>query len=339
MIMMRASSFVIALVVAGLGVGRAEQQQFRATSTRVAIDVSVQAGNVPVSDLTASEFEVTDAGVKQKIELVALREVPVDVTLVVDVSSSTTQQLETYRRDIRTIASTLRPTDRLRVLTMESEVREVVPLTTATQGLALATLQGGGQSRIFDGIAAALMQPTEPGRRRLVLAFTDGFENRSVLTGPQLIALGQTSAAVLHVVAPKPIPDIVEPDQKPCNMAAVVGTTGGFPGPERDVVYDPLRGFVDRFDAQFRGEMKAELPPCEPVRAIARAVEATGGAVHIASELADGFNKIFSAFLNSYVVYFEPAGVRSSGWHEVKVKVTRQGNYTVRAKRGYLAGK
>ena len=339
MMMRRASSLAIVLVVAGLGAGRAEQAQFRATSTRVAIDVSVQSGNVPVSDLKASDFEVTDAGVKQKIELVALTEVPVDVTLIVDVSNSTTPRLETYRRDIRTIASTLRPIDRFRVLTMASEVREVMPLTTATEGRTLPTLEGGGQSRIFDGIAAALMQPIEPGRRHLILAFTDGLENRSILTGPQLIAIGQTSAAVLHVVSSQPIPEIIEPDRKPCNMAAVVRTTGDFPAPERQTVYDPSRGFVDKFDEQFRGEMKSELPPCEPVRHIARAAEATGGAVNIASELADGFKRIFSAFLNSYVVYFEPASARSAGWHDVTVKVTRNGKYTVRAKRGYLVGK
>jgi hypothetical protein len=110
-------------------------------------------------------------------------------------------------------------------------------------------------------------------------------------------------------------------------------------GSQRDTVYDPLRGFVDRFEAEFKGELMAGLPPCEPVRAIARAAESTGGAVHIASELADGFKNIFSAFLNSYVVYFEPAGVRATGWHDVTVKVTRKGQYTVRAKRGYLAGK
>jgi hypothetical protein len=105
-----------------------QQATFRTTTHRVAVDVSVLAGNNPVVGLTSADFTLTDNGVRQTIEAVALGDVPVDVSLVVDVSGSTIAQLDAYRRDVRSIAALLRPIDRLRVVAFETSVREPVSL-------------------------------------------------------------------------------------------------------------------------------------------------------------------------------------------------------------------
>ena len=97
---------------------------FRATSRRVFVDVSVLAGNVPVTGLSAQDFIITDNGVRQNIETVDVETMPLDISLVVDVSGSTSEQLEGYRRDIASVSQMIRPMDRLRLMTVETRVSE-----------------------------------------------------------------------------------------------------------------------------------------------------------------------------------------------------------------------
>ena len=76
------------------------------------------------------------------------------------------------------------------------------------------------------------------------------------------------------------------------------------------------------WESEFRGE-KPKLAPCVKRVWLDEAAQITGGHTHMGSALAGMFATIFKDYLNSYVLYFQPAGVLSSGWHDVTVKVTR----------------
>ena len=188
-------------------------------------------------DLSTSDFELRDNAVLQRIEAISIVAVPIDVTLVVDVSNSTSGQIAAYQRDVSAIAASLRSIDRLRVLSFESVVREVVPLTPADGAVAVARLETGRLSSVYDGVAAALLRQSEPGKRHLIIAYTDGGENRSILTGNQLLDLAKTADAVLNVVTPRALPEIVELDSKPCNPSSAPGGLL-----KTDTVYDPVKG-------------------------------------------------------------------------------------------------
>src|SRR5262249_52360834 len=153
---------------------------FRATTTRVGIDVAVFSRNRPVGDLTAADFSLDDNGVGQTIEAVALSEVPVDVSLVVDVSNSTTGLLDAYRKDVIAVTEMLRPIDRIRLIEFATPVQEPLSLTPVNGSLSVRFTTAGASS-VYDAVAAALMRPSEAGRRHLIVAFTDGVENASVL--------------------------------------------------------------------------------------------------------------------------------------------------------------
>jgi hypothetical protein len=73
-------------------------------------------------------------------------------------------------------------------------------------------------------------------------------------------------------------------------------------------------------------------------RALTRAAEITGGRIVAADKAADGFQMLLSELDNSYVLAYSPNGVASSGWHEIKVDLTKPGKATVRARRGYFGG-
>jgi VWFA-related protein len=172
---------------------------FRAKSTLVSVEVSVRSGNNTVEGLGPDDFRLTDNGVPQKIELVDLDAVPVDVSLVVDVSGSTSTQLEQYKADVRAIAKTIRAQDRLRVITFATDPKQVMALQPAGAIPEVDDMNAGPSSSVYDGIAAALIRRVDLDRRHLIVAFTDGKENSSILTLEMLMGLAKQSEAVLHL--------------------------------------------------------------------------------------------------------------------------------------------
>lgn len=64
------------------------QQTFRTGTDVVFVDVSVRENGKPVPGLTPDDFVLTDNGVRQRIEGVEATAVPIDLTLVMDVSGN-----------------------------------------------------------------------------------------------------------------------------------------------------------------------------------------------------------------------------------------------------------
>ena len=70
-------------VVASTATGAWPQQPtFRARTDLVSVPVAVMSGREPVTGLTATDFELTDNGVRQTVEAVSSDEVAIDVTLL-----------------------------------------------------------------------------------------------------------------------------------------------------------------------------------------------------------------------------------------------------------------
>ena len=64
------------------------QQTFRAGTDVVMVDVSVKSGDRAVTGLGPDDFVLTDNGVRQRIESVESTAVPIDLTLVIDLSGN-----------------------------------------------------------------------------------------------------------------------------------------------------------------------------------------------------------------------------------------------------------
>jgi hypothetical protein len=82
--LLAAVSFAWSAGAAWLATPSAQQAQtpvFRARTSTVAVTASVKRGNNVVTNLTAADFVVTDNGVPQTVEAVAIENVPIDVTL------------------------------------------------------------------------------------------------------------------------------------------------------------------------------------------------------------------------------------------------------------------
>ena len=275
---------------------------FRSTALGVAVDVSVRKGNTVVPNLTAADFTLLDSGVPQTIESVQIETVPVDVTLAIDVSGSTRGLLGRYRSDVAAIAALLRPVDRLRLIAFGTQVDEVLRLGSIAGRAPVERLAASSNSAVYDGIAAALLRPTGFDRRHLIVAFTDSYDNRSVVSPELLAAAASRSESVLHIVSPEP-PSMGASD--------VIGNGLFWPAVALDAVAEATGGL----------RHTPAVWITEP-----------GGS------LVFDFKKIFDDFRQSYVLRFRPAGVPPHGWHELTVALKLKGSYKVRARRGYFGG-
>lgn len=184
-----------------LSLAATQRPVFRSVIDSVVVDVSVRQDNRPVAGLTASDFEVRDNGVVQSIADVSREALPIDVTLVVDLSGSVEGPLfASLQRGMAAIDARLAAGDRARVVTFNEHVREVQGLEAAAGSTSAALGQPRGTTSMIDALTVSLITPLDPDRRHLAILFSDGRDMMSFLDEPALVdvarRIGQTVFAV-----------------------------------------------------------------------------------------------------------------------------------------------
>lgn len=312
-------------------------QTFRSGTEVVFVDVSVRDGDRAVTGLTADDFDLTDNGVRQRVESVEPTAVPIDLTLVVDVSGNPgrpwtkrmrrTQVTATIDRELADVVALLRQTDRLRLFAIDTRVQQVFPFTARDAIVPVGDLDFDGLSGLYDTLATALLHPSEPARRHVIVARTKGRDTISALTSDAVRAMAAQSDALLHPVVMETVfSNEVALDGFQCSRNLM-----GICAPTR-------RSWVPYREHLFSiGELRRLLPPG---LTIAAAAEATGGRLHrteVITEptLTGTFKRVFEDFRRGYMLRYTPQGVGRSGWHKIEVKVHRPKTYTVRARNGY----
>jgi VWFA-related protein len=269
---------------------RAQQATFRAAVDSVSVDVSVHQQGRAVTDLTDRDFELLDNGVVQKNVSVSREPLPIDVTLVIDLSHSVGGSLfQALERGTAALRARLRASDRVRVVTFNERVRVRGMLERPEAELRLG--QPGGLTSLFDATVVALITEPRPERRRMAILFTDGGDVTSFQDGPMLLEVAQRSDMAVFIVA----------------LAAGFGSLVIPPG---------------------------EQPLFEEL------ADRTGGVATVLNtneNLADPFVRALEDFRTSYVLRYTYGGPLAAGWHTLQVRITRRGEFTVRARQGYFA--
>ena len=279
----------------------ADQTTFRSTTALVSVNVSVKRGNRVVANLKAADFTLTDNGVPQRVDSVAIESVPIDATLFLDTSGSTSGKLDEMRHDVQAILQLLRPGDRFRLLTIGDAVDPAVPWVSAGTKAQVSIAAVGGISLIHDALMFALAHRPEPGRRHLVVGMTDRRDCGSVVPAALLLDVAGRSDAVMHLVD--------------------YSGSGG--------------------DAHYRVRTCSPQATPVGERMIREAAERTGGQLHEqsrffrASSIARAFKSIFDDFRQSYVLQYSPSGVKGPGWHAIAVTVPSAKDATIRSRQGY----
>src|SRR5262249_3554814 len=128
------------------------------STTEVMLPVTVrdESGRL-VTDLTRRDFRVFEDGHEQPLSDLALRQVPVDVVLMVDTSSSVASNLDDFRRAAEGFAARLASDDRLSLTKFDDRVVLLQDWTKSRFQFrrALARLEPGMFTRFNDALMLA----------------------------------------------------------------------------------------------------------------------------------------------------------------------------------------
>lgn len=168
-------------------------QVFRSVVDAVRVDVLVTQGRQPVGGLTIADFELRDNGVRQTIDDLQVGEVPFSMMLALDVSGSMTGAPLSHLQDgARAALEALRPDDRAALIAFNETISVATPWTSERDALApaISGLKANGNTSLFDAAMSAIVQrDPEPGRRNLLIIFSDDRDTASWLPdSPHLIS-------------------------------------------------------------------------------------------------------------------------------------------------------
>ena len=274
---------------------------FRSGVEVVSVDVAVKSGNKPIAGLTAADFVVTDNGVIQAIGMASVETLPIDVTLLLDMSASVKgDMLVRLQAAVADTAKLLTGRDRLRLVVFSHILHEAFDFKTGGGVFVAADiLPAGGGTSLYDALVAVMMKARPADRRHLIIAFTDGGDTLSFFNAAEAREVATLTDAVVHVVVGLDVPRVFSSAR--ITLPAVV--------PNKKML-DDLTG-------------------------------ATGGQVtsfRLTDSIGHAFKSVIDDFRTSYVLRYSPAGVARPGWHNISVTVKKAGSFDVRARKGYSGG-
>ena len=281
-----------AVVIASAGVPAQQRPTFTSAANAVRIDALVTNGGKAIAGLSAADFELTDNGVAQTLSIVANDTTPLDIFLAFDTSSSLTRErLQAFVAAAQALVTSLRPADRVALLTFSHRVvlRSALTRDVAQLTASLAEITPSGGTAMLDATFLAMsLHDAEPGRALLML-FGDGVDTASWLNESKVIEAARRSDIVAFPVAPY----------------------------EESRHHGPTI-WVDSFKRGFMSELTKNTG--------GRVLEAEPN-----GDMRKLFSEIVQDFQDRYLLAYVPTGVSSTGWHDVTVKLkNRKGSVTAR---------
>jgi VWFA-related protein len=283
-----------------LALAAATTAQFRASVDIVRLEALVLDDGTPLTGLTPRDFVVTDQGARQTVEVRPLADQPIDVAIVLDVSSSVRgPRLERLRAGAQALVTLLTPRDRASLVTFDQIVtlgpRDAAPAQLASH---LATIEAGGRTALTDAVTTALAWSTGRTRPMLVLVFSDGLDTASWTLPDQALTLARRSDAVVDAV--------VAGDLLSTSASRVTSNLKIVPA-------TPEERFLGELAAQTGGHVR------------------NGGS---GAGLAGAFKTALSHFRARYEITYTATSAEP-GWHAIQVSVPARKGVTVHARRGY----
>ena len=325
---------VITLTAAALAAPAATQQmpQFRTGVDIVQLNVAVTEKTRVISDLVAADFEVLDNGVRQEVVSVSREALPIDVMMALDTSESVVQWVQNaIVSAANRIRERLKPADRFSLVTFNQRIHERIALLPASQASAISLGRPTGQTSLNDVIATVLAARPAVDRRQLAIVFSDGFDTTSLLEEDDVLEVARRSQTAMFFVSGQQYGHRVLRSWSTTPNGGLALSTTLSPG-------DPNRtgiAFMNRIAAATGGVVQVTQLTNMTIR--------YGGTTIMRPQnnLLDApFIKALDDFRTSYVVNYQLAGVPRPGWHEVTVRVKKQGGnrYTIRTRNGYTGG-
>ena len=182
----------------------AQVPTFSSKVEAVRVDVLVTEDGRPLRGLRAADFEVLDNGVPQTIDLVSFEQLPLNVVLTFDLSSSIVgERLDNLREASRAVLDGLREGDQAALVMFRTTV-VVGPGLTSRAALVQAAIdraEPSGETALVDASFAGLMVAESDAGRGLVIVFSDGLDTESWLRPKAVLDVAKRSDAVVYAVS------------------------------------------------------------------------------------------------------------------------------------------
>jgi Ca-activated chloride channel family protein len=188
----------------------AQQSTFKSGVDMVPLTVTVtDVKGRPITGLTGGDFKVLEDGVEQPLAFFAAAEVPVDVALVIDTSTSMRLNLPIVQKAACGLLRTLHAADRGAVVEIKDAVRVPQPLTSDMGQLeaSVHALRASGGTALYDGLYVMLKEfdrarrATQDVRRQVLILLSDGLDNTSHLPADQVMELARRVGVNIYVIA------------------------------------------------------------------------------------------------------------------------------------------
>jgi Ca-activated chloride channel family protein len=256
-----------------------------------------------VKGLEKQDFEVLDRGERRPITSFRTEPTPVSLAILFDISGSmrTADRMTAARFAAHHVLSWLEHgRDEAALFTFDSRLHQVAPFTVDTRALqgALGEVDPFGATSLHDAVAEAARRAAERTGRRRAVV---------VITDGIDTASGLTPGQVSGIASAIDVPVYILATVLPIDH---VGREGSLPRNEADGVDGTIEDLATW----------------------------TGGSMFYVSTPSDTSNasrQVLDELRTQYVIAFEPAGTQ--GWRPLEIR-TRNKDYVVRARSGYMAG-
>jgi Ca-activated chloride channel family protein len=200
------------VLVSAIGAGGAFGQEvptFKDAVSLVALNVIVTNRQQQfVSGLTAGNFAVYEDGVRQDVSYFAAGELPLDLAILLDTSSSMHDKLDTAQRAAIGLVSALRGDDRLLVVDIKEASTVAAPLSRDLESGKDAILRTSprGGTAIYNGLYLTLKEMArqrrgEPGiRRQAIVLLSDGDDTTSLVAYDDVMDLAKESGISIYTI-------------------------------------------------------------------------------------------------------------------------------------------
>jgi VWFA-related protein len=278
-----------------------------------------------VANLRREDFRVFEDGREQPLSDLSLRQVPVDVALLVDSSSSVAASFEDFRRAADEFAARIAPEDRFSLVKFDDRVELLLDWSQSRLQLrrALRRLSTGVFTRFNDALLLSAREHfRKDQRRRALVVLSDGIDsNRGAATlETALRALLETQVTV-YVIANTEI----ERARKQSELDNLLGGTAS----------------TVRFNELRIGDLREGLRVLDASeRNLSELTRATGGRLYRPANFAAldrVYTEIAEELRHQYAIYYTPTDAARDGRFR-RVRVETPGRpLQVHARVGYFA--
>jgi len=296
-------------------------------TTEILLPVTVRDANGElVSGLTRKDFRVFEDGLDQPLSDFSLRKVPVDAVLMVDASSSVSNNLDDFRVAAEGFASYLAVDDRISLIQFDDRVLLLQDWTKSLLQLrrALRRVSPGMFTRFNDALLLAARDQTPRGNaRHAIIVLTDGIDSGRGSTFETALRAALQSQTTIYIVSNSEIERV----KKQAELSELQR------GSDSSIRFNEIK--INDLRLGLEALVASE-------RNMAQLTSATGGRLYKPQSFTD-LEKIYAEVADElrhqYALYYSPLNRKRDGaFRRVKVE-TRNSGLRVSHRIGYFAPK